>query len=159
MAKHGNKEIVTVAMEKSVHDRLVKRQLQLGVDLGHRLSLSGVVEILFGAFDQTRVNVSRARVLRDVHGEREAQDEKWGPQNHPDGTGSRDYAGMADEARTACDAKHKSGRGTWADILKEEFYEALAESDQDKLRAELIQVAAVAVSWVEAIDKKQVSGE
>lgn len=95
----------------------------------------------------------RARVLSDVHGEREAQDDKWGQQNHPDGTGSRDYAGMADEARTACDAKHKSGRGTWADILKEEFYEALAESDPDKLRAELIQVAAVAVSWVEAIDR------
>lgn len=96
----------------------------------------------------------RARVLSDVHGEREAQDEKWGPQNHPDGTGSRDYAGMADEARTACDDKHKSGRGTWADILKEEFYEALAESDPVRLRDELIQVAAVAVSWVEAIDRR-----
>lgn len=52
MAKHGNKEIVTVAMEKSVHDRLVRLQLQLGYDLGRRVSLSDSVVVLFGLLDQ-----------------------------------------------------------------------------------------------------------
>jgi hypothetical protein len=32
--------------------------------------------------------------------------------------------------------------------------EALAEDDPTLLRAELIQVAAVAVAWVEAIDRR-----
>ena len=31
--------------------------------------------------------------------------------------------------------------------------EAFAESDPDKLRTELIQVAAVAVAWIESIDR------
>lgn len=51
MAKHGNKEIVTVAMEKSVHDRLVRLQLQLGFDLGKRVSLSDVADFLLDEFD------------------------------------------------------------------------------------------------------------
>lgn len=51
--------------------------------------------------------------------------------------------------------RFKAGRGTWRDILAEEFNEALAESDPDRLRAELVQVAAVAVNWVEAIDRRE----
>lgn len=43
---------------------------------------------------------------------------------------------------------------TWRHILAEEMFEALAESDPAKLRAELVQVAAVAVQWVEAIDRR-----
>jgi hypothetical protein len=96
----------------------------------------------------------RANVLRAVNAERDAQDRKWGNQNHPDGT-SHEYTWLADEARRACDQNHRDGRGTWAHILKEEFYEALAESDPVKLRAELIQVAAVAVNWVEALDRRE----
>lgn len=54
MAKHGNKEIVTVAMEKSVHDRLVRLQLQRSVDLGRRVSLSDSVDFLFDEFEIIR---------------------------------------------------------------------------------------------------------
>lgn len=54
MAKHGNKEIVTVAMEKSVHDRLVRLQLQRGVDVGKRVSLSDSVDFLLDEFEITR---------------------------------------------------------------------------------------------------------
>lgn len=86
--------------------------------------------------------------------ERQAQDMRWGEQSHPDGTGES-FRAMAEEARTRCDAKHKSGRGSWLDILLEEVYEAATESDPDLLRAELIQVAAVAVNWVEAIDRRE----
>jgi hypothetical protein len=42
----------------------------------------------------------------------------------------------------------------WVDILEEEVAEAAAESDPAKLRAELVQVAAVAVAWIEAIDRR-----
>jgi malonyl CoA-acyl carrier protein transacylase len=43
---------------------------------------------------------------------------------------------------------------TWEHILTEEHYEAMAEEDPTRLREELIQVAAVAVAWVEAIDRR-----
>lgn len=57
MAQHGKKEIVNVAIEKSVHERLVKLQLQLGVDYGHRLSLSDVVEALLGSLESAKKKV------------------------------------------------------------------------------------------------------
>ena len=48
----------------------------------------------------------------------------------------------------------KQGRGeivTWLDILLEEFSEAAMERDPKRLDEELIQVAAVCVSWVEKL--------
>jgi hypothetical protein len=92
-------------------------------------------------------------VLMDVYEERAAQDLRWGVQNHPDGTGGQHFAGMAAAARAACDRRHRAGVGTWADILAEETFEAFAETDPQLLRAELVQVAAVAVAWIECIDR------
>jgi hypothetical protein len=36
----------------------------------------------------------------------------------------------------------------------EEVREAMAESDPAKLRVELVQVAAVSVAWIEALDRR-----
>lgn len=94
-------------------------------------------------------------VLRQVAAERALQDLRWGEQNHPDGTGLPGDAACAVMARAVCDRSHKAGRGTWRQILDEEVCEALAETDPARLRAELIQVAAVAVAWVEAIDRRE----
>ena len=76
-------------------------------------------------------------VLLDVAAERGRQDAKWGA--------DRDYP-----------------HGMWALILGEEYgeaCEAVLEIDEfnpgpglTELRAELVQVAAVAVAWIEAID-------
>lgn len=106
--------------------------------------------------------------------ERIAQQRKWGEQNHPDGTGPTstplnirgETNGWVDESDSASllaelftettDSRFGRGDGTWRDILLEEVFEALAEDDPDKLRAELIQTAAVAVAWVEAIDRRNV---
>ena len=93
------------------------------------------------------------KVLVEVFEERERQDAKWGEQNHPDGTGDG-YAAMAGAYHTICDWKHKIGAGAYLDILLEEVFEAAAESDPAKLRTELVQVAAVAVAWVECIDRR-----
>lgn len=104
-----------------------------------------------------------AKVLAEVQAERERQDTKWGEQNHPDGTGPRTAAivGMlchADEAatygRAACQAAARKGETTWRLVLAEKVLEALAESDPALLRAELIQVAAVATAWAAAIDRR-----
>jgi hypothetical protein len=91
--------------------------------------------------------------LAQVRNERIAQDIKWGQQNHPDGTNLR-FEERANAARVMADIAADEGNLTWADILLEEVYEALAETDNADLRAELIQVAAVCVAWVEAIDRR-----
>lgn len=108
-------------------------------------------------------------VLDEVFRERVAQDDKWGEQNHPDGTGPDVFweanslsraAELADYFRKRCDDRHRNtdgsrtGTGTFLDILLEEVAEAFAEADPTKLRAELIQVSAVAASWAEAIDRR-----
>jgi hypothetical protein len=94
-------------------------------------------------------------VLDEVAAERKAQDAKWGEQNHDDGTGGPVMKRMADEQRVRTDFLADVGGLSWRDILLEEVYEAVAEDDEAKLRTELIQVAAVAVAWVEAINRRE----
>lgn len=57
---------------------------------------------------------------------------------------------------TKAHSQNEGGDGTvtWWHILREEVLEAAAESDPEALRAELIQVAAVAMKWAEAIDRR-----
>ncbi|MBD3753439.1 MAG: hypothetical protein IE935_13740 [Micrococcales bacterium] len=121
---------------------------------------------------------STGSVLDEVARERARQDAKWGEQNHPDGSGPRvslmspilgapsdkwgDRVGvhlalmreLRDNAVATTDQRAVTGELTWRDILLEEVFEAFAEEDPARLRAELIQVAAVATQWVEAIDRR-----
>lgn len=99
----------------------------------------------------------RTRIFEEVELERLRQNAKWGPQTHPvrGGTYSdRVYKMLADEAKIRCDQMAALGRVSWEDILYEEFCEVLAESDPARQREELVQVAAVAVSIIEDIDRK-----
>ncbi|MFB7589336.1 hypothetical protein [Streptomyces sp. NPDC056169] len=98
-----------------------------------------------------------------VDDERQAQLAKWGEQKHPDGTGPRVPAIVgrlcfadeaADYARLECQSAAKADEVTWRHILAEEVLEALTEDDLVKLRAELVQVAAVAAAWVRDIDTR-----
>lgn len=99
------------------------------------------------------------RVLGEVAYERLRQDRKWGEQNHPDGTGSdlavwhSGDAAISDWARTRCEVAAEADAVTFEHILTEEWAEALDAEGPD-LREELIQVAAVAVAWIEAIDRR-----
>jgi len=94
-------------------------------------------------------------VASEVLEERRAQNAKWHEQNHPNGTDGRDQnVHNANTARWLTDAHAKAGTVTWRDILDEEVQEAFAEYDPRKLRTELLQVAAVASAWVEAIDRR-----
>lgn len=97
------------------------------------------------------------QVLLEVLGERGRQHRKFGDQSHvPDGTAlwGKGNRSMATAARAATERASEDGDLTWAHILTEEYWEAMAESDPAKLRDELIQVAAVAAAWVEAIDRR-----
>ena len=92
-------------------------------------------------------------VLEDVHNERLAQDDKWGEQSHPDGRQAPPF--VVDWQRQHVEAQVERGETNWRDILHEEVLEAYGAIGTDKaLREELIQVAAVAVAWIEAIDRR-----
>lgn len=85
--------------------------------------------------EKARVVIPYMDAISDVMQERVRQDRKWGEQNHPE--------------------------GIWLGILGEEYGEVakeIAESqarplDMSALREELVQTAAVAVAWIEAIDR------
>jgi hypothetical protein len=99
-----------------------------------------------------------ALVVGDVIAERYKQDAKWGEQNHPSVERwaiCEDYMEpKMGKARERCDTRAMGGTLAWADILVEEVAEAIdAAVNGDDLRDELIQVAAVAVAWVECLDR------
>lgn len=90
-------------------------------------------------------------VLEEVFAERKRQRQKWGLQTLPNGTGSPLFKSMAAHAKQLCQAAARAETLTWMDIANEEFLEAMAEEDPQKLRTELLQLAAVAVQWAEAL--------
>ncbi len=95
-----------------------------------------------------------ADALADVADELLRQVGTWGVQARPDGT-SESNKPYADAAKEATDKAAENGTLTWADILSEEVLEAFSETDHDALREELVQVAAVAISWAEDIDRRR----
>lgn len=94
------------------------------------------------------------QVFTDVIDERIRQVIKWGAQSLPDGTSSDTWGDMAMEAKQTVDERAAAGTLTWVEVLDEEILEAYAETDPARLRAELIQVAAVAIAWAEDIDRR-----
>ena len=83
-------------------------------------------------------------VLTQVIVERAQQDAKWGEQNHNDFVWA---AGLGEEFGEACQAALKAS-GDEDGTPRPEMW-------SPQLRMELIQVAAVAVAWVECIDRRR----
>lgn len=75
----------------------------------------------------------------------------------PNGTGAEWQKHEAWMSRAACQSAFATGDGTWHAILHEEVMEAFAESDPARLREELLQVAAVAIRWIDALDHGSLS--
>ena len=101
----------------------------------------------------------------DVIAERRSQNAKWGEQNHvsvppcSSGDAACELLGIPteDDCKQRTD-EYASGRHlTWADVLLEEFAEAVAAPNEALRRAELVQVAAVAIAWIECIDRRAVA--
>lgn len=121
------------------------------------------------------VPTNTTSVLEEVRAERHRQDTKWGQQNPPDldpvlverrvppARHAEKYGiPTAAVARLHTETAMKDGRLTWGHILTEEHaevIEAAAENELSAMRMELIQVAAVAVAWVEAIDRRPMDYE
>lgn len=94
-------------------------------------------------------------ILDLISNERKAQDDKWGVQSHPDGTVNDEWAHRRANIAKAWVAESVAANDlTWYDILIEEVYEAAAETEPEKLKAELIQIAAVCAAWVQDIESR-----
>lgn len=90
-------------------------------------------------------------LLEQVAQERTRQLAVYGEQHHPDGA-QRDDVVSAELYRDLYEVAVAAGVVTWRNILLEEVYEATSEQDDKLRRDELLQVAAVALAWVEDID-------
>ena len=113
-----------------------------------------------GECKREHVIVHTESVYDKIKNERDRQDTKWGPQDHPSIKNGMisdflsSYYGIPteDEAKLACDIAFKDGHGTWSHILIEELSEAIHAKTEEKRKEELIQVAAVAIAWIESIE-------
>lgn len=109
-------------------------------------------------------------VLTEVAEERHAQDETWGLQDFPfhhgvDGGGhvlvGQPYETWMESLKEACDRRRDLAKAGGPDrrsgllVLLEEVAEAAAERNPTRIRAELVQVAAVAVKLIEALDRAE----
>ena len=94
-------------------------------------------------------------VLLEVFAERTRQDDKWGEQNWSIG-GDVVFTVSANNSKANTEQNAQEGTLTWRHILQEEFWETFENDDSDpqSQRAELVQVAAVAVAMIECIDRK-----
>lgn len=112
--------------------------------------------------DPRSVEGLREHALAEVGREMERQIEKWGVQEHPSYKHADVLALKSDyitteRAKALCDMRLNAGECSWQDILNEEVLEARDEAiagDIVALREELIQIAAVALSWVGSIDRE-----
>ncbi len=101
-------------------------------------------------------------VLADVKTHRAEQITRYGlNEDLEDGTGLKTrwlmplsfYSATAIEEllRTEYGSHHKP---TWMHLVREEVAEAFMAETPEELRAELIQVAALCVSWIETLDAR-----
>lgn len=111
-------------------------------------------------------------VLNEVLQERRDQYAKHGEQDHPsfyqvflDAPAATEPEWMTERyglptaahARNATEFARSRGNLNWAHILVEELAEAIEAgvSSEQQLRDELVQIAAVAVAWIESLDRSQ----
>lgn len=95
---------------------------------------------------------SFAQIVEDIRTERARQVALWGKQEHPNGTSIK-FKPLADAARNNCRAAAAGGANTWMHVMREKAWEALSTTDRVQLRAELVQVIAVGVAWIEHLDE------
>ena len=104
--------------------------------------------------DMCRFYLFRSNPVREIMRERERQDEKWGEQNHPMLNIPFTRDGMLQGQQAYKQLNDKRENWSWFQILMEEVYEAFSETEQERQREEMIQVAAVAVQIIEFLDRR-----
>ncbi|SCD41143.1 hypothetical protein GA0115251_106938 [Streptomyces sp. TverLS-915] len=140
-------------LTKAIATTIAETPVRLGSPEG-AADLAAAVAVRVAAYVGSVLPTS-GRVLAEIAAERAAQDLRRTTGDLPDGTGDdAGRAGDAERARSFRDISLSCGYGTWSDVLAAEVAEANAERAPARLRAELLQVAAVATAWIEAIDRR-----
>jgi GH18 family chitinase len=102
-------------------------------------------------------------IFEEIRAERQRQDEKFGKQNHSmlgktfdliDIGRMYPHKNILRNQMVLCRERIKSNKHGWFDILLKELCESFLETEPEKQREEMIQVAAVAVQIIESLDKR-----
>jgi hypothetical protein len=101
-------------------------------------------------FDDWQVS----RILTEIARERRRQDKKWGEQNHPMLNVPYTADAMMSSSKVYRRLNDLGENSSWFQILMEEVYEVFAETEPEKQREEMVQVAAVAVQIIEYLDRR-----
>lgn len=94
------------------------------------------------------------KTFTEVVREMTRQVELYGVQHLPHGTGHDIDHILLERAREDFERAKRANLLTWVDVIEEEYREVRAETDPTKIREELIQVIAVAMSWIRDIDNE-----
>jgi hypothetical protein len=115
-----------------------------------------------GAYNHLLASCQTTEVLLEVREERGRQYARYGDNSDlEDGTGTAwlkpitnlDAASIEQRLRQEYNS-HGVTAPSWMHLLREELAEALTETNSKRLREELLQVAALAVSWIEKLDAR-----
>lgn len=95
-------------------------------------------------------------IYAEIQAERRRQVELYpDSEDLPDGTGLAGRKTVEIQARNACERATREGRLTHSHVFDEESAEVLAATEEDGLRKELVQSAAVCVKWIASIDRRR----
>jgi hypothetical protein len=86
------------------------------------------------------------------HGKQYEQEEKWGEQNRRMLFNPHEF--ISTWLETFREDNENKSSTTWFSILMEEVCEAFAETDMEKQREEMVQIADVAVQIIEYLDRR-----
>lgn len=128
-------------------------------------------DVVVGTFEEVCAAVGASnQVYTDIREERVRQDAMHGESNHPDlnptfttklnGASPSEYArdlGIHVASWATFRRMFANDRMSWALILTEglaKVVDAAARGDRPRMRKRLVQVAAVAVAWIEALDRR-----
>lgn len=104
-------------------------------------------------------------IALEIRRERIRQDDLWGEQNHSQRLEYLSPLWMSswttvDQVKAAVEVRFENGHQSWDDILFEEVAEAMEPGIKHRnRRAELIQVAAVAIAMIQSLDRVGMEGE
>ena len=78
--------------------------------------------------------------------------------NIPHGVGGSGRVTYTKIAQASCDRAHKEGRLTHTHVHEEESAESYSAKTRKELRKELVQVGAMTLKWISAIDREVEAG-
>lgn len=132
----------------------------------NRFALEGIAEIGKGGiipvrFEAMAANITQERIISEFRAERILQDKKFGEQNHfifpQDVEYFRRpaYYSIPEQfaAKRTLERALANGKLTFFDVLIEEVAEAAEAKNIIEVRQELVQVGAVSLAMIEAIDR------